>query len=216
MSFPRSMDSHSAEGQKAIAAAAERNKEPILAALKDFLGSAVPRGLFLEVASGTGQHVAHFAAGLPQLTFQPTEYEAEDGFASIRAWTSELPNVRPPLQLDASRPDSWQVATGSCRAMFAANLTHISPWAATEGLVRGAGRVLAQGGELFIYGPFSVDGKPTTESNAAFDAALRQRNREWGYRDVADVGKLASAAGLALVERRDMPSNNFLLVFRKE
>ncbi|KAL4419864.1 hypothetical protein ABPG75_006962 [Micractinium tetrahymenae] len=216
MSFPRSLDSHSAEGQKSIAAAAERNKEPILAALKEFLGSAPAGGLFLEVASGTGQHVAHFAAGLPQLTLQPTEYETDDGFASIRAWTRDLPNVRPPLLLDASRPDSWQVAAGTCRAVFAANLTHISPWAATEGLVRGAGRVLAPGGELFVYGPFAVDGKPTTESNAAFDAALRQHNPEWGYRDVADIGRVAAAAGLAAAERRNMPANNFLLVFRKE
>ncbi|KAL4430347.1 hypothetical protein ABPG77_002153 [Micractinium sp. CCAP 211/92] len=215
MSFPRSMDTHAAEGQKAIAAAAERNKEPILAVLREFLGSAAAGGLFLEVASGTGQHVAHLAAGLPQLTFQPTEYEA-DSFVSIRAWTHELLNVRPPLLLDASRPASWQVAAGTCRAVFAANLTHISPWAATEGLVAGAGRVLAHGGELFIYGPFSVDGKPTTESNAAFDAALRQRNPQWGYRDVADIARLAAAAGLAAVERREMPANNLLLVFRKE
>ncbi|KAI7844480.1 hypothetical protein COHA_001940 [Chlorella ohadii] len=136
--------------------------------------------------------------------------------SSIAAWTRDLPNVRPPLRLDASQPDSWAVEAASCRAIFVANMTHIAPWAATQGLLRGAGRVLRPGGELLMYGPFSVDGKPTTESNAAFDAALRGRNPEWGYRDVADVAAGAAAAGMALVERREMPANNFMLVFRKE
>ena len=184
---------------------------------------------------------------------------------SIAAWTRGLPNVRPPLQLDAAAPDAWPLAPASCRAVFAANLTHISPWAATAGLLRGAGRVLEPGGQLLLYGPFrcgrlgwwtgctaqaaagtgrhcgapgrlaaaaayrptlppclpipprvcSVDGKPTTESNAAFDASLRARNPEWGYRDVGDVAAAGAAAGLALEERRAMPANNFLLVLRK-
>lgn len=213
--LPRSMESHGADNQKSIAPAAERNKEAILSALKEHLGS-VQEGLVLEVASGTGQHVAHFAAGLPQLTFQPTENYADDGMASIRAWTQDLPNVLPPQQLDASQPQAWPAAAGSCRAVFTANLTHISPWAATAGLMQGARRVLAPGGELFLYGPFSVDGRPTTESNAAFDASLRERNPQWGYRDVADVTAAAAAAGLVPVERRDMPANNFLLVYRSQ
>ncbi|PSC75091.1 SAM-dependent methyltransferase [Micractinium conductrix] len=216
MSLPRSMDTHEGHGAKIVAAAAERNKGPILAVLQEFLGGAA--GLVLEVASGTGQHTAHFAAALPRLTFQPSENKAaEDSMASIRAWGQGLPNMRPPMQLDASAPaDGWPVGPGTCRAVYAANLTHISPWAATAGLIKGAGRALASGGELFVYGPFSVDGRPTTESNVAFDASLRARNPQWGYRDVADVTTAAAAAGLAAVERREMPANNLMLVFRKQ
>lgn len=168
----------------------------------------------LEVASGTGQHAAHFAAALPHLAWQPTEHAA-DALPSIEAWGEGLPNVLPPLALDAARPGSWPLAPGAARAVLATNLTHISPWAATQGLVRGAARVLQPGGLLLIYGPFSVDGAPTTESNAAFDRSLRASNPAWGYRDVADVAAEAEAAGLALLERRAMPANNFYLIFQR-
>ena len=124
--------------------------------------------------------------------------------------------MRPPLQLDASAPKGWGVPAGACRALYCANMCHISPWACTVGLLAGAGRVLQAGGELFLYGPFSVNGRPTTESNAAFDATLRQRNPAWGYRDVADVEALAAAAGLRFVERREMPANNLMLIYRKQ
>ena len=135
---------------------------------------------------------------------------------SITAWGQGLPNVRPPLQLDASAPAGWGVPGGACRALYCANMCHISPWSCTVGLLAGAARVLQPGGELFLYGPFSVNGRPTTESNAAFDATLRQRNPAWGYRDVADVEALAAAAGLSFVERREMPANNFMLIYRKQ
>ncbi|KAI3425255.1 hypothetical protein D9Q98_009023 [Chlorella vulgaris] len=214
--LPRSLDSHNTDGQRSIAAAAERNKEAILHVLQTHLGTA-PGGLFLEVASGTGQHCAHFAAGLPHLIFQPTEHCPDDAtLSSIVAWTRELPNVRPPIALDASQPGSWGLEAASCRAVFVANMCHISPWEATTGLMAGAGHVLAPGGQLFTYGPFSVDGAPTTPSNVAFDASLRQRNPAWGYRDVADVAAEAAKAGLELVHRHDMPANNLLLVFRKK
>lgn len=169
----------------------------------------------LEVASGTGQHSARFAAALPHLTWQPSEHAAE-ALPSIEAWAEGLPNVLPPLALDASRPDSWPLAQGAARAVLATNMAHISPWAATQGLVRGAARVLEPGGLLLLYGPFMIDGAPTTESTAAFDRSLRATNPAWGYRDVADVAAEAAAAGLALLERREMPANNFFLIFQRD
>jgi hypothetical protein len=117
------------------------------------------------------------------------------------------------MALDAAQPGGWGVEAGSCRAVYAANVCHISPWTVTLGLLGGAGHVLAPGGQLFLYGPFSVDGRPTTDSNVAFDQSLRARNPEWGYRDVADVAAAAAAAGLHLHQQHEMPANNFLLVF---
>lgn len=154
--------------------AAERNKEPILEVLRRVLP---PQGLVLEVASGSGQHVAHFAAALPHLTWQPTDLT--DGlFPSIAAHCIGLPNVRPPLVLDASNPDAWPV-TCPVAAVLVSNMTHISPWAATQDLIKGAGRLLAPGGVLCIYGPFKLEGAFTSDSNEAFHQQLRASNPEW-------------------------------------
>eukprot|EP00887_Chlorella_sp_A99_P002938 scaffold24.g2938.t1 len=137
--------------------------------------------------------------------------------ASIAAWGEGLPNMLPPAALDATAPPaSWPVGAGAAAAVYAANVCHISPWAATRGLLAGAARALRRGGLLLVYGPFSVAGRPTTESNAAFDARLRAQNADWGYRDVGEVAAAAAAAGLAPRGRRDMPANNFLLLFEKE
>ncbi len=195
---------------KRHAPATVRNRGPILDALAPRLP---PTGLVLEVASGSGEHALFFAEALPGLEWQPTDFEPE-ALRSIEAWREEarLPNVRPPLLLDARTP-SWPVQ--SADAVFSANMIHIAPWAATEGLFAGAGRVLSAGARLFTYGPYLVDGRPTTESNAHFDASLRDRDPAWGLRDVGDVARLAAAAGLELIERLDMPAHNFLLVFER-
>lgn len=137
----RSMDSHGSSGGRIIAAAAERNKTPLLEVLSRYLAP-LPGGTVLEMASGTGQHAAHLAAALPQLTWQPSE-TATELLDSIAAWTDELPNVQPPLLLDAAQPDTWAVEDASCAAVLCVNMTHISPWASTQGLVAGAGRVSA-------------------------------------------------------------------------
>jgi SAM-dependent methyltransferase len=190
--------------------APERNKAPILAVLRRVLP---PAGRLLELASGSGQHAVHFARHLPAWTWQPTEVD-EACLASIRAWVREaaLPNLREPLRLDVAAED-WGV--GAVDAVFSANLLHISPWPAGVALLRGAGRHLAPGGVLVLYGPFRIGGAHTAPSNAAFDADLRARDARWGVRDLADVEAEAARAGLALAERVEMPANNQTLVFAK-
>jgi hypothetical protein len=190
-------------------AAPERNKSAIF----DVLVRVLPEtGLALEIASGSGQHVVHFAARLPGLTFQPSDVD-EANLASIRAWISEtaLGNVRAPLTLDVCASD-WGVTAD---AIFSANMVHIAPWACAVGLFEGAARHLSSAGVLVLYGPFHIDGKPTAESNAVFDADLRRRDPSWGVRDVRDVGALAERNGFVLAERIDMPANNQTLLFRR-
>jgi hypothetical protein len=190
------------------APAAERNRGPIAAVLARVLPS---EGTILEVASGTGQHVAHFAAELPSLKWQPSERDAE-AFPSIAAWTEGLANVKPPLRIDVSE-DPWPV--GAVDALFNANLIHISPWEVCRGLLRGASRHLVPGGVLVLYGPYCIGGVHTAPSNAAFDLDLRSRDPSWGVRDLEAVVAAARANGLALVERVEMPANNQTLVFQR-
>ena len=186
-----------------------RNREPILAVLRRVLPV---RGIVLEIASGTGEHAIHFAAALPELIWQPTDRdpEARRSIAARRA-AAVLPNLLPPLELDAAAP-SWPVERAD--AIVAINMIHIAPWSAAEGLMAGAARLLAPGGILYLYGPYQENGRHTAPSNAAFDASLRARDPEWGVRDVGAVAELAARHGLALAERVAMPANNLSLVFR--
>ena len=188
-----------------------RNRDPILLVLRRVLPG---RGTVLEVASGTGEHAAHFAAALPHLTWQPTDMD-EDARRSVAAHRElvGLPNLLPPLALDVRAP-VWPVAHAD--ALVAINMIHISPWTAAEGLMAGAARVLPPRGVLYLYGPYKENGEHTAPTNAAFDASLRARDPAWGVRDIADVRALAGAAGLDLVERVTMPANNLSLVFRKQ
>lgn len=192
------------------APAAERNRGPILEVLRRVLPE---RGTVLEIASGTGQHVAYFAAALPALVWQPTERDAAD-LASIAAWAEHagVANVRSPLVLDVTRAP-WPV--GTVDAIFNANMIHIAPWRTCAGLLRGAGQHLAAGGVLVTYGPYRVGGAHTAPSNAAFDADLRARDPSWGVRDLEAVVELAGSHGLTLAERVAMPANNLTLVFRR-
>jgi hypothetical protein len=190
--------------------ASVRNREPILAALRPRLPA---RGLVLELASGTGEHAVHFAAALPDLSWQPTDLD-EGALASIAAWRAEtqLPNLRAPLALDALR---WPWPVERADAMFCANMVHISPWEVSVALFAGAARVLPAGGPLCTYGPYRFDGAFTAPSNQAFDESLRQRDARWGVRDVAELTRVAAEHGLALEETVEMPANNHLLVFRR-
>ncbi len=190
------------------APATARNREPILEVLRRVLP---PQGLVLEVASGTGEHAAHFAAALPNLTFQPTDRDAE-ARASCDAWTRDLPNVRPALALDAAE-EAWPVVTAD--AVLCINMVHISPWTATLGLMRGAARLLPPGGPLVLYGPYRRSGAHTAPSNAAFDADLRARNPEWGVRDLEAVAEAAAGQGFSAPTLHEMPANNLVLVFRR-
>jgi hypothetical protein len=190
------------------APAAERNKEPILDVLRRVLPA---RGLVLEIASGTGQHVAHFARALPALNWQPTETDGTS-LASISAWCEGLPNVRPPLVLDVHQ-QTWPVT--AVNAIVCINMIHISPWQATLDVMAGAARTLDKGGVLFFYGPYRRGGAHTAPSNDTFDADLRRRNPEWGVRDIEAVEEIARGYGIALREAVAMPANNFSLVFIK-
>ena len=194
---------------KRHAPATERNRDAILAVLRDELPSS---GLVLEVASGSGQHVVHFAATLPALDWQPSDPDPA-ALVSIESWRQEvgLPNVRPPLRLDASA--DWPVERAD--AILCVNMVHISPWEATLGLMKGAGAVLPPGGLLYLYGPYLRENVETAPSNLAFDASLKARDPQWGLRRVEDV--IAAATGEGLVFRRllEMPANNLSLIFRR-
>ncbi len=165
----------------------------------------------LEVASGTGEHVAHFASALPGLDWQPTDLDAERR-ASIDAWVDGLANVRPALPLDAMAP-TWPVARAD--AVLCINMIHIAPAAATDGLIDGAASVLGPGGVLILYGPFRRAGLALEASNAAFDADLRARNPAWGLRVLEEVAGLAAKAGFGPPEVEAMPANNLLVVFKR-
>jgi SAM-dependent methyltransferase len=205
------MTAESSDDGRLTAPAAERNKGPILEVLRRFLPKA---GLVLEIASGTGQHVMHFASALPSLTWQPTDLNAEH-LTSISAWIryGGLGNVRPPFELDVGA-DPWPVQRADVVLCF--NMIHIAPWAAAVQLLEGAARVLVPGGVLFLYGPYKRFGAHTAPSNEAFDADLRRRNSEWGLRDMEQVVELAGKNGLSLVEIVPMPANNFSIIFRHD
>lgn len=188
-----------------------RNREPILAVLQRVLP---PDARVLEIASGSGEHGVFVARAMPGLTWQPSDPDA-DARASIAAWieTEGLSNVLSPRAIDV-RQDLWGVeAEAPYDAIVAINMIHISPWAATLGLLAGAGRLLRPGGVLYTYGPYKRDGRHTAPSNESFEASLRARDASWGVRDVAEVERAASLQGLALREIVDMPANNFSLVF---
>lgn len=198
------------EAAKRHAPATERNRAAILDVLRRVLPA---EGLVLEVASGTGQHAAFFAAGLPGVAWQPSDPDPELR-ASTAAWAAEaaLPNLRPPVDLDAAA-EAWPVAHAA--AVVCINMIHIAPWEAALGLFRGAARRIPPGGPLVLYGPFLRGGRHTAPSNAAFDADLRARNPAWGVRDLSAVETTALEYGLRLAEVVEMPANNLSVVLRR-
>jgi cyclopropane fatty-acyl-phospholipid synthase-like methyltransferase len=192
------------------APAALRNRDPILAVLREVLPK---RGLVLEIASGTGEHVVHFARDLPGLTFQPSDPDA-DALQSIAAWTAEsgTDNVRPPVRLDAAA-EVWPVVTAD--AIVCINMIHISPWDACAALFAGAARTLSEAGVVYLYGPYKIGGAHTAESNRRFDSDLRARNPAWGIRDLDEVTAEAASRGFDRTEIVAMPANNHSVVFTR-
>ena len=197
------------EADKRHAPATLRNRDAIVEVLRDALPK---RGTVLEIASGSGEHVLHFAQAFPALNWQPSDPDPA-ALRSIAAWTGEadLVNVAPPVLIDASSGD-WPVSQAD--AILCINMVHISPWEATLGLLRGAARLLPEGGLLYLYGPYVQPGIETAPSNLAFDQSLRSRDPAWGLRDVADVEAAAVEQGFRLENIVPMPANNFSLIFR--
>jgi SAM-dependent methyltransferase len=194
---------------KRHAPAVARNRQPILDVLRPRLPA---EGVVLEVASGSGEHIVHFAAALPGLVFQPSDPSAE-ARASIDDWirTEGLGNVRTAVALDAAG-DTWPIERAD--VVLCCNMIHIAPWEAAVGLISGAARILSRDGTLYLYGPYRRDGRHTAPSNEAFDRDLRQRNPAWGVRDLEAVAALAASRGFGPPEIVEMPANNLSLLFK--
>lgn len=186
-----------------------RNRDAIAAVLRNELPDT---GLVLEVASGSGEHVVHFAVTFPALDWQPSDPDPA-ALASIAALRGDanLPNLRAPLLIDAADAD-WPIDAAD--ALLCINMVHISPWAATLGLLARGAQLLAPGAPLILYGPYVQDDVPTAPSNLAFDRSLKDRNPQWGLRTLTDVDRAAADVGLERTRRVAMPANNLMLVYR--
>ena len=187
-----------------------RNTDPIVAALRSLLPQS---GVVLEIASGSGEHALHFARAFPALSFQPSDHE-DTALVSIAAWRNAHgpANLLPPLTLDVSGAD-WP--SGPYDSILCINMVHISPWDATQGLMRGAARVLSKDAPLYLYGPYFQRSAPTAPSNLAFDESLRERDPRWGLRDLDDVADLAVSEGFRLDDILPMPANNLSVIFKR-
>lgn len=188
-----------------------RNRDPIWNVLQKVLPE---NGTMLEIASGSGEHAIHYAARLPNLIWQPSD-PSDKARASIKAWSDEegFENLLPPLDIDVTS-ETWPIDHAD--AMLAINMVHISPWAATVGLMKGAGRLLPSGGSLTLYGPYRQEGREFVESNVEFDVWLRNQNSDWGIRQLEDVASLAKQSGLSLSSVVDMPANNLCVIFKRD
>ena len=199
---------------KPYSEASERNKEPILAVLRDyFTGASFPeRGTILEIGSGTGQHAVYFARQLPHLRWQPSDIRAHlDG---IRQWLDDanLPNLNPVLELDVTRRP-WPITQTD--GVFSANTAHIMSWATVQDFIAGVGEAVNPGAYFCLYGPFTYKGQYTSASNAQFDASLRARDPAMGIRDFEAINEQAVQAGLEFIADHAMPANNRVLVWQR-
>lgn len=195
---------------KRHAPATQRNAGPIAEVLARELPA---EGLVLEVASGTGEHAVFMARRFPQLTWQPSDLEL-DALASIDAYAGEagLANLRPALVFDAANGNP---PAGHANAMVCINMVHISPWKASIGLFRAAAALLDEGAPLVLYGPYLERDVDTAASNIAFDKSLRERDADWGLREIGEMDRLGAEYGFARTRRTTMPANNLMLVYRR-
>ncbi|NND50594.1 MAG: DUF938 domain-containing protein [Rhizobiales bacterium] len=195
-----------------FAPSAQRNFAPILSVLEDVLPN---EGRVLEIACGTGQHIAGFAENFPAIEWIPNDIDPQ-ARRSIAARKAEqgLANLAAPLSLDVTHNGWFEDIVPPLGAILAINLIHIAPWQACLGVLDGAGALLAEDGMVFFYGCFSRGGEHLSPSNADFDHSLKRRNPQWGVRDTDDVAAAARARGLELAQIIDMPANNLALVLR--
>jgi hypothetical protein len=208
------LEERAMEGARLFSPSAARNRDAIRVV---FLGYMPSQGTILEIGAGTGEHALHLAAALPDATWTPSDPDPASR-ASIAAWTAHagLSNVEAPRAIDVAAAN-WQAQIPSpIEAVVSINMIHIAPFAAAEGLIRGAGAILRGGGKLFLYGPFARKGAHTAPSNAAFDESLRARDQRWGVRDLdLEIIPLAEKAGLSLETVVEMPANNLSVIFRR-
>ena len=201
------------QARKQRAPAAERNISPIL----DVLSAHLPAsGRALEIASGTGQHVAAFAGAFPDLVWTPSDPNP-DARASTVAWVEDsgAENLKHPLDIDVAASEWPNAVEGPVDVILAINLLHIAPWLVAEGLLAGAAELVAPLGMVYLYGPYRRDGAHTAESNAQFESWLLEQNPEWGVRDLEKVEQEGAKHGLQLEHVIAMPANNFSLILRK-
>ncbi|XP_003706423.2 methyltransferase-like 26 [Megachile rotundata] len=203
--------------KKLIYPAADRNKEPILSVLRQYIQRG-PNQILLEISSGSGQHVSHFAPHFPHITFYPSECELKL-LESIAAHSNGFENIKPPLKIDITTDfHTWGngiFKESSIDYIYNANMMHISPYQCSIKLFENAGKLLKNNGILFTYGPYAIDGKITPESNVNFDKSLKSQNSEWGLRDVKDLTELAEKNDIKLINIIDMPANNKTIIWKK-
>lgn len=204
--------------ERHFAPACERNREPILTVLKTL---DLRQKTILEIASGSGEHGLFFSQNLDDVHWQPSDIGAQQ-IASIAAWQQHDPstNYLPPISLDVTEYP-WQLPKTPPNyplgAIFSANMIHIAPWAATEGLFRGAGALLPIGAPLILYGPYKIDGQHTAPSNETFESSyLKAQNPAWGIRDIVDLKVEGLKNHLSFKEKIAMPANNFILIFLRD
>ncbi|TPV95683.1 MAG: DUF938 domain-containing protein [Myxococcales bacterium FL481] len=191
--------------------ATSRNREPLLEAVHEVFAASTR---VLEVASGSGEHLEFIAPHFPNCHFVPSDIEPKC-LDSVAERARECPsnNIATPVRLDAS-DGPWP--NGPFDAVFNANMIHIAPWAACQGLLAGAAQCLRPGGYLCLYGPFMRSGSHTAPSNAAFSEDLQRRDSRWGVRDLDEVERAAVPHGLELAWVKPMPANNFTVAFRRD
>lgn len=199
-----------------VAWAGHRNRDPILQTLKSILPT--DAGQVLELASGSGMHLHYFAPHFPQLHFQPSDLDV-DVFDNIRQLTqdSKTKNVSAPVQIDLTQLETWSsLPKKTFDAIFCINIFQVAPVSIAAGMMQCAAELLTDGGLLFIYGPFKINGECITDSNTAFDQTLRSHDvPEWGLKDIADLTQAAKSYGLRLEETLQMPANNFGLIYKR-
>ena len=208
--LPIHLEDRIEEGARKYSPTAARNREPI----GHILSPLIPNGgRVLEIASGTGEHALHMCCLRPDMSWQPTDPD-EGSRASQDDWAKDAGgNMATSIDVDVTTP-TWDTDVPQCEVIYCANMVHIAPWAAAEGLVKGAHKLLSEGQICVLYGPFK-EGAETAQSNLDFDVYLRSRNPAWGVRNLEDVKHIFELHGFNLTQRTVMPKNNLILVFKR-